>query len=160
MTPNSFAYIVFLVIGALIYHPLSQKAKKPFLLLLNFMFYAIGGVKFLPLLALTVAFNFFAAQKLERTERKRGLLTLVLVLNLGALGLFKYLGFFAGIFGADIAALPLPLGLSFFVFQALSYQFDVFRGTVEPERRAVVPAAMAVAERTGKPALAIELCIF
>ena len=80
MTPNSFAYIVFLVIGALIYHPLSQKAKKPFLLLLSICFYAIGGVKFLPLLALTVAFNFFAAQKLERTERKRGLLTLVLVL--------------------------------------------------------------------------------
>ena len=94
MTPNSFAYIVFLVIGALIYHPLSQKAKKPFLLLLSIWFYAIGGVKFLPLLALTVAFNFFAAQKLERTERKRSLLTLVLVLNLGALGLFKYLGFF------------------------------------------------------------------
>ena len=68
MTPNSFAYIVFLVIGALIYHPLSQKAKKPFLLLLSICFYAIGGVKFLPLLALTVAFNFFAAQKLERTE--------------------------------------------------------------------------------------------
>ena len=60
MTPNSFAYIVFLVIGALIYHPLSQKAKKPFLLLLSIWFYAIGGVKFLPLLALTVAFNFFA----------------------------------------------------------------------------------------------------
>ena len=89
MTPNSFAYIVFLVIGALIYHPLSQKAKKPFLLLLSIWFYAIGGVKFLPLLALTVAFNFFAAQKLERTERKRGLLTLVLVLNLGALGLLN-----------------------------------------------------------------------
>ena len=53
MTPNSFAYIVFLVIGALIYYLLPQKAKKPFLLLLNFMFYAIGGVKFLPLLALT-----------------------------------------------------------------------------------------------------------
>lgn len=89
MTPNSFAYIVFLVIGALIYHPLSQKAKKPFLLLLSIWFYAIGGVKFLPLLALTVAFNFFAAQKLERTERKRSLLTLVLVLNLGALGLLN-----------------------------------------------------------------------
>ena len=54
--------------SALIYHPLSQKAKKPFLLLLSICFYAIGGVKFLPLLALTVAFNFFAAQKLERTE--------------------------------------------------------------------------------------------
>ena len=48
MTPNSFAYIVFLVIGALIYHPLSQKAKKPFLLLLSICFYAIGGVKFQP----------------------------------------------------------------------------------------------------------------
>ena len=89
MTPNSFAYIVFLVIGALIYHPLSQKAKKPFLLLLSIWFYAIGGVKFLPLLTLTVAFNFFAAQKLERTEHKRGLLTLVLMLNLGALGLLN-----------------------------------------------------------------------
>lgn len=44
MTPNSFAYIVFLVIGALIYHPLSQKAKKPFLLLLSIWFYAIGEV--------------------------------------------------------------------------------------------------------------------
>ena len=104
MTPNSFAYIVFLVIGALIYHPLPQKAKKPFLLLLNFMFYAIGGVKFLPLLALTVAFNFFAAQKLERTERKRGLLTLVLVLNLGALGLFKYLGFLENCSAAPVCS--------------------------------------------------------
>ena len=108
MTPNSFAYIVFLVIGALIYHPLSQKAKKPFLLLLSICFYAIGGVKFLPLLALTVAFNFFAAQKLERTERKRGLLTLVLVLNLGALGLFKYLGFFGELLGCTGVQLSLP----------------------------------------------------
>ena len=103
MTPNSFAYIVFLVIGALIYHPLSQKAKKPFLLLLSIWFYAIGGVKFLPLLALTVAFNFFAAQKLERTERKRGLLMLVLVLNLGALGLLKYLGFFGELLGCSLS---------------------------------------------------------
>ena len=62
MTPNSFAYIAFLVISALIYQPLPQKVKKPFLLLLNIGFYAIGGVKFPPLLALTVAFNFFAAQ--------------------------------------------------------------------------------------------------
>ena len=138
MTPNSFAYIVFLVIGALIYHPLSQKAKKPFLLLLNFMFYAIGGVKFLPLLALTVAFNFFAAQKLERTERKRGLLTLVLVLNLGALGLFKYLGFFGELLGCtgvqlSLPQLALPIGISFYTFVICGYMIDVYRGR-EAER--------------------------
>ena len=138
MTPNSFAYIVFLVIGALIYHPLPQKAKKPFLLLLNFMFYAIGGVKFLPLLALTVAFNFFAAQKLERTERKRGLLTLVLVLNLGALGLFKYLGFFGELLGCtgvqlSLPQLALPIGISFYTFVICGYMIDVYRGR-EAER--------------------------
>ena len=138
MTPNSFAYIAFLVIGALIYHPLSQKAKKPFLLLLNFMFYAIGGVKFLPLLALTVAFNFFAAQKLERTERKRSLLTLVLVLNLGALGLFKYLGFFGELLGCtgvqlSLPQLALPIGISFYTFVICGYMIDVYRGR-EAER--------------------------
>ena len=138
MTPNSFAYIVFLVIGALIYHPLSQKAKKPFLLLLSICFYAIGGVKFLPLLALTVAFNFFAAQKLERTERKRGLLTLVLVLNLGALGLFKYLGFFGELLGCtgvqlSLPQLALPIGISFYTFVICGYMIDVYRGR-EAER--------------------------
>lgn len=138
MTPNSFAYIVFLVIGALIYHPLPQKAKKPFLLLLSIWFYAIGGVKFLPLLALTVAFNFFAAQKLERTERKRGLLTLVLVLNLGALGLFKYLGFFGELLGCtgvqlSLPQLALPIGISFYTFVICGYMIDVYRGR-EAER--------------------------
>ena len=138
MTPNSFAYIVFLVIGALIYHPLSQKAKKPFLLLLSICFYAIGGVKFLPLLALTVAFNFFAAQKLERIERKRGLLTLVLVLNLGALGLFKYLGFFGELLGCtgvqlSLPQLALPIGISFYTFVICGYMIDVYRGR-EAER--------------------------
>lgn len=138
MTPNSFAYIVFLVIGALIYHPLSQKAKKPFLLLLSICFYAIGDVKFLPLLALTVAFNFFAAQKLERTERKRSLLTLVLVLNLGALGLFKYLGFFGELLGCtgvqlSLPQLALPIGISFYTFVICGYMIDVYRGR-EAER--------------------------
>ena len=138
MTPNSFAYIVFLVIGALIYHPLSQKAKKPFLLLLSIWFYAIGGLKFLPLLALTVAFNFFAAQKLERTERKRGLLTLVLMLNLGALGLFKYLGFFGELLGCTGVQLSLPqlappIGISFYTFVICGYMIDVYRGR-EAER--------------------------
>ena len=138
MTPNSFAYIVFLVIGALIYHPLPQKAKKPFLLLLSICFYSIGDVKFLPLLALTVAFNFFAAQKLERTERKRSLLTLVLVLNLGALGLFKYLGFFGELLGCtgvqlSLPQLALPIGISFYTFQLLSYVVDVYRGDAEAQ---------------------------
>ncbi len=124
--------------GALIYHPLSQKAKKPFLLLLSICFYAIGGVKFLPLLALTVAFNFFAAQKLERTERKRGLLTLVLVLNLGALGLFKYLGFFGELLGCtgvqlSLPQLALPIGISFYTFVICGYMIDVYRGR-EAER--------------------------
>ena len=104
----------------------------------EYLFYAIGGVKFLPLLALTVAFNFFTAQKLERTERKRGLLTLVLVLNLGALGLFKYLGFFGELLGCtgvqlSLPQLALPIGISFYTFVICGYMIDVYRGR-EAER--------------------------
>ena len=120
------------MIGALIYHPLSQKAKKPFLLLLNHLFYAIGGVKFLPLLALTVAFNFFAAQKLERTERKRSLLTLVLVLNLGALWVIKYLGFSescSGCTGVQRRSwLPADRHFALHV-RHRGYMIDVYRGS-------------------------------
>ena len=78
---------------------------------------------------------FFAAQKLERTERKRGLLALVLVLNLGALGLFKYLGFFGELLGCtgvqlSLPQLALPIGISFYTFVVDVYKRQSQRCTV------------------------------
>ena len=118
----------------LVYYLVPRRLKNIVALLGSLAFYAWGEPTCFLLIAAATLANYGLGLLMRRAQRLA--LAFGLTLDLGLLFLFKYLGFFAGIFGADIAALPLPLGLSFFVFQALSYQFDVFRGTVEPERRA------------------------
>ena len=117
----------------LVYYLVPRRLKNVAALLGSLAFYAWGEPTCLLLIAAATLANFGIGLWMRRARRLA--LATGLTLDLGLLFLFKYLGFFAGIFGANVAALPLPLGLSFFVFQALSYQFDVFRGTVEPERR-------------------------
>lgn len=118
----------------LVYYLVPRRLKNIVALLGSLAFYAWGEPTCFLLIAAATLANYGLGLWMRRARRLA--LAFGLTLDLGLLFLFKYLGFFAGIFGADITALPLPLGLSFFVFQALSYQFDVFRGTVEPERRA------------------------
>lgn len=118
----------------LVYYLVPRRLKNIAALLGSLAFYAWGEPTCFLLIAAATLANYGLGLWMRRARRLA--LAFGLTLDLGLLFLFKYLGFFAGIFGADITALPLPLGLSFFVFQALSYQFDVFRGTVEPERRA------------------------
>lgn len=117
----------------LVYYLVPRRLKNITALLGSLAFYAWGEPTCFLLIAAATLANYGLGLWMRRARRLA--LAFGLTLDLGLLFLSKYLGFFAGIFGADITALPLPLGLSFFVFQALSYQFDVFRGTVEPERR-------------------------
>jgi alginate O-acetyltransferase complex protein AlgI len=119
---------------------------KPFILVASYIFYASAGWKFIFLLAGVTIANQTAALVIHRTqdERRRSLiLAAAVAVDLGVLGVFKYYSFFAqqwanvtsGIgLGASLPLLTiaLPVGISFFTFQAISYVVDVKRRHVEP----------------------------
>ena len=138
MSPSSFAYMGFLLAGVLLYHAVPQRGRKIVLLALSVLFYGINALRFVPLLLATIVFNFALAQRLERAKRRRALLILGLTVDLGALGLFKYLGFFGelvnlagGAFGlpaVTVWQLALPIGISFYTFVLCGYLIDVYRG--------------------------------
>ena len=133
---NSQVFIVFFLPAVLgLYYALGshRAARQTLVIVASFGFYAWWDVRFVPLLAgLTVA-NWLVAQWFG-TARHRWIPVFGVVLNLAVLGLFKYADFFRGtVFGALEAPwhpwdLILPLGISFFVFQKISYLIDLRRG--------------------------------
>ncbi|HXT38375.1 MAG TPA: MBOAT family protein [Chloroflexota bacterium] len=122
---------------------------KPFMIVASYIFYGSADLHFIFLLAGCTAWNQAMAKLLARTRRRGAasawLLTLGLAGDLGLLGWFKYYGFFATSFD-DLAArfglvmpmpllqVALPIGISFFTFQAMSYLIDVHRGACMPVR--------------------------
>ncbi|QRE72912.1 MBOAT family O-acyltransferase [Methylobacterium aquaticum] len=138
---NSLPFLLLFLPVALGLHALCV-ARRPgwrvtWLGLLSFAFYGWWDLRFVPLLAASVALNWLAGEAYLRGGRP-AILTAAIVLDLGLLGLFKYLGFFAGLAdaltGADVplVSLALPLGISFFTFQHVAYLVDLRRGTAEP----------------------------
>lgn len=139
-----FIFFVFPVFFAL-YYRLPAKYWNPLLVAASFLFYTMGGGAGVLLLLASTVINQFIAVRLAKTEgtgRKR-LLGLGIALNLGALIYYKYFEFlwgmvvdvlsFAGI--ASPSGIPqtvLPLGISFFTFQAISYLVDVHRRAIAP----------------------------
>jgi D-alanyl-lipoteichoic acid acyltransferase DltB (MBOAT superfamily) len=117
---------------------------KPFVLVASYAFYMAASWKFGALLAVVTLGNQLAAGALARTTAQRPrkwIVALAVVLDLGVLGAFKYYGFFAqeingvlGDFGLALSmplvAIAIPLGVSFYVFQAISYVVDVYRGVI------------------------------
>jgi D-alanyl-lipoteichoic acid acyltransferase DltB (MBOAT superfamily) len=118
---------------------------KPFILAMSYLFYAAANPKFCLLLGGVTLGNQLGAYYVTRTrsERRKSQITAATVaLDLGVLGLFKYYGFFAqdvnqvlssvGLgLGLPLTSIALPVGLSFFTFQAISYIVDVRRGLCE-----------------------------
>ncbi|MEA5050228.1 MAG: MBOAT family O-acyltransferase [Oscillospiraceae bacterium] len=149
----------FLPIALLLYYISPKKLKNLTLFVVSLVFYSWGEVRYFPIMIATILVNYCSALGIEYYDKKlaatdadgdggarkkyarlRKLVFLAaVVLSLGALFVFKYLGFFTeninSIFGASIpvAALTLPLGISFYTFQTLSYTIDVYRGKVEAE---------------------------
>ena len=119
---------------------------KPFMLLASYVFYAAWDWRFVGLLLAVTVVTQFGATLLGRARSPgvhRRILVLTLVFDLGLLAWFKYYGFFAtslaGMLSAVGVGAPLPLlqvvlpvGISFFTFQAISYVVDVYRGQLEP----------------------------
>lgn len=134
---------VFLPITFLCYFLVPRKFKNAVLLFFSLLFYFWGEPKYTLLMVFTITFSYFAGRLVEvkrNTRVAKPLLILSVGVPLGLLAVFKYADFiissFNAVTGADISLLhlALPIGISFYTFQALSYIVDVYRGTVPAQK--------------------------
>lgn len=151
-------FLPFLVVVLAIYWKFStQTHRKVWLLLASLFFYGTWDYRFLGLLVLTILVDFTLGIQIDRASSSRGRkawLVVSLVSNLGILATFKYLGFLIhetsmllSAFGWNIPhstlEFVLPLGISFYTFQSLSYVIDVYRREI-PATRALLDYALFV----------------
>ena len=139
-------FVVVLTVGWLM--PGRRAWWKLFMLAASYFFYGYWDMRFVGLIAASTVVNQAAATWLDRLQHpgaRRAIVSVAVGANLASLGFFKYAGFFvdsaeSALEGLGIAAdLPLlnfilPVGISFFTFQAISYVIDVYRGTTEPAK--------------------------
>ena len=145
---NSYVFCAFFAVVLALHAVLRGRSRKALLLVASYVFYGYWDWRFLGLIALSTASDFVAAQLIERSPdraRKRAWLAAALTLNLGILGFFKYFDFFVESLSSVLVAagLPglkpvlnvvLPVGISFYTFQTMSYTIDVYRGHLKPSR--------------------------
>jgi len=138
----------FFAIVALLYVALPHRAQNRMLLVASYVFYGAWDWRFLSLILASTITDYIIGLRLEAEadpRRRRLFLNLSLAVNLGLLGVFKYLGFFADSFQALLATIGyqadpftlsiiLPVGISFYTFQTLSYTIDLYRREIRAER--------------------------
>lgn len=147
MTFNSWVFAFFFVAVLALYYRLGWRAQNILLLIASLIFYGWWDWRFLGLLILSAGIDYAAGLGMggASPRRRRALLIASMCSNLGILGVFKYFGFFASSFAALLqtfglrAHLPtldivLPVGISFYTFQSMSYTIDVYRGRLTPVR--------------------------
>ena len=127
---------LFLTVVLLVSHLLPFKFRNFFLLLANLVFYAYGEPVYVLIMIASILVNFFAGVLMDKQptqSRRRAVLVVGIVLNLAALGVFKYAGLFVDTLRGipAFSSLPevniaLPIGISFYTFQAVSYLIDVY----------------------------------
>ena len=136
----------FLPAVLILYFVVPRKLKNTVLLLSSLVFYGWGEPKLLFLMVFTIALFFFCGLAIERAgerKQKKIWLTVSVVISLGLLGLFKYADFFIGSINAvtglrlPFLRLALPVGISFYTFQCLSYTIDVYRGSVPAQKNPI-----------------------
>ena len=131
---NTFLF-GFLPAVVVLYYLCPRRCRNVLLLVSSLIFYGWGEPKYVLLMLVSILLNYFcglAAGKRQTQQRStRGVLVLGVVLNLGMLGFFKYGTFF---FGSAFPDIPLPIGISFYIFQAMSYLIDVCRREVEVQK--------------------------
>ena len=130
----TFIYF-FLPIVLLLYLVTKKELHNPILLVASIIFYAWGEPKYLAIMLLTILLNFFGAIAIDKYKiHKKLILLFTICANLGLLVYFKYFNFLIencnSLFHSHISALDIvmPIGISFYTFQALSYVIDVYRG--------------------------------
>lgn len=137
-------YFLPAVLGLYFLSP--KKWRNAVLLIASLFFYGWGEPKLLGLMVFTIALFYFCGLAIGRAEGKRWKrlwLTVSVVFGLALLGLFKYADFFLSSIQAltglpvPLLKLALPVGISFYTFQCLSYTIDVYRGNVPPQKNPV-----------------------
>ena len=133
----------FLPAVLLLYYIAPRKFRNVILLLFSLFFYAWGEPKYVLLMLCSITVDFFIGKKVDwckkrgRTASAREWLRISLIYNIAVLCFFKYLDFLIGsinaVFGTAIplTGIPLPIGISFFTFQTMSYTIDVYLGVTE-----------------------------
>lgn len=146
---HSLDFVVFFLVTCGVYWMLPHRWQNVFLIGAGAVFYGYVHPWFLGLLWFSATLDYVAARQIEvRPRQRRAWLAVSLAGNLGLLGFFKYFNFFADNVGAVLEVFGLafarpalqvllPVGISFYTFQALSYTIDVYRGRI-PARRSYV----------------------
>ena len=144
----------FMPLAFLTYYLTPRKYKNLVLFIESLIFYSWGEVRYFPIMLASVAIDFIASNGIEKNrdneKRCKFYLALSMVFNLGMLGFFKYTNFFVENINAiadtslPMLQLALPLGISFYTFQTMSYTIDVYRGKVAAEKSLVDFAAFVV----------------
>lgn len=138
MVFSSIIFIfIFLPIVLAIYFLIGKKSKNYVLLIASLLFYAWGGINYLKILIASIVINYIFGLLIDKyknnIEIKKIILTLGIVLNLGLLFYYKYYDFFIEnintVFNTDLTLkyIVLPIGISFFTFQGMSYIIDIYR---------------------------------
>ena len=145
---NSIEFLVFFPLVLIGYFSMPHKYRWIFLLLASYYFYMSWKAEYLILILVSTGIDYFAALRMSAVSeksKKKKYLFMSLLSNLGILFGFKYFNFFSDSLRAvfdqfnifyDVPAFDvlLPVGISFYTFQTLSYSIDVYRGDKEPEK--------------------------
>ena len=143
---NSIQFLIFFSVVFIAYWSMSRTWQNRFLVLASYWFYGAWNWKLLSLIMLTTAVDFFASLLIARERnplKRKTFLIFAIAFNLVVLGFFKYYNFFVedvfvfldalGItYQPLVLEIVLPVGISFYTFQSMSYTIDVYRGDVEP----------------------------
>ena len=145
---NTFLFWFFLLAVWVLYTRLEHRQQNWLLLVASYLFYGAWDWRFLGLIWLSTGTDYMVGLAIgseDRPGRRKGLLLVSLIVNLGLLAFFKYFNFFVAEFASFVSffglqghgpvlEIILPVGISFYTFQTLSYTIDIYRGQLEPTR--------------------------
>ena len=143
--PSPIFLFVFLPIFLIPYFCVKEKYKNLILFLASLIFYAYGELAYVFLMLGLLGYNFFMGIVIEnKKDKKRKYLIIAIITNIIILVIFKYLGFLISAINQlffttfEIIDIKLPLGISFYTFQMLSYIVDVYREQIKAQRNFIV----------------------
>ena len=141
---NSYTFLFFFSFVLIIYWSSKSKDQNKVLLVSSYVFYGAWDYRFLSLILISTLIDFYVASYIAKDNlRKRIYLCISIFVNLGLLSLFKYYGFFLESLSALLSLLGIgmrlpaidlivPVGISFYTFQTMSYTIDVYKGKIKP----------------------------